>query len=206
MGFYNDVILPWCVDLSCGAKELAPKRQQTVAELSGDVLEVGFGSGLNLRFMPASVTRVLAVEPSQRARKIAAKRVAKARCAVEFVGLDAQGIQLPDRSVDAALSTFTLCTIPDVAAALTEIRRVLKPGGRLFVLEHGRAPDEGVARWQDRLNGMQKKIAGGCHINRDIAALLRDAGFGDARLEQAYFEHMPRTHGYLYQGSAVRGS
>ncbi len=204
MGFYDDVILPWCIDLSCGMKALAPKRAATAAELSGSVLEVGFGSGLNLRHLPAGVSKLLAVEPSLRARKIAAKRVARARCPVEFVGLDAQGIQLPDGSVDAALSTFTLCTIPDVAAALAEIRRVLKPGGRLFVLEHGRAPDQGVARWQDRLNGIQKKIAGGCHINRDIPALLRAAGFTDERLEAAYFEQMPRTHGYLYQGSARR--
>lgn len=201
MGFYNDVVLPWCIDLSCGMRALGPKREQTAAELTGTVLEVGFGSGLNLRYLPPGTQKLLAVEPSERARAIAQKRVAKARCPVEFVGLDAQGIQLPDASVDAALSTFTLCTIPDVAAALAEIRRVLKPGGRLFVLEHGRAPDRGVARWQDRLNGIQKKIAGGCHINRDIPKLLRAAGFTDERLEAAYFEQMPRTHGYLYQGS-----
>jgi ubiquinone/menaquinone biosynthesis C-methylase UbiE len=204
MGVYNDVILPWCIELSCGMKALGPEREKTAAGLSGDVLEVGFGSGLNLRYLPASVKRLLAVEPSLRARKLAEKRIAKARCPVEFVGLDAQVLQLPDASADAALSTFTLCTIPDVESALREIRRVLKPGGRLFLLEHGRAPDPGVARWQDRLNGMQKLIAGGCHINRDMRALLRAAGFAPDDLSTAYFEQMPRTHGYLYRGSVAR--
>jgi len=204
MGFYNDFVLPWCIDLSCGMKALAPERELAVSGLSGDVLEVGFGSGLNLSYLPAAVKRVLAVEPSERARKIAQKRIDRARCEVQFVGLDAQGLALPDASVDAALSTFTLCTIPDVPAALREILRVLKPGGRLFVLEHGRAPDQGVARWQDRLNGVQKAIAGGCHINRDMRALLSAAGFDASGLESAYFEQMPRTHGYLFRGSVPR--
>lgn len=204
MGFYSKMILPWCIDVSCGMKALGPEREQTVAELSGDVLEVGFGSGLNLRYLPPAVKRLLAVEPSLRARELAKKRIAKARCAVEFVGLDAQVLQLPDASADAALSTFTLCTIPDVAGALREIRRVLKPGGRLFLLEHGRAPDPGVARWQDRLNGMQKVIAGGCHINRDMRSILGAAGFAADELSGGYFEQMPRTHGYLYRGSVAR--
>jgi ubiquinone/menaquinone biosynthesis C-methylase UbiE len=203
MGFYNDVVLPWCIDLSCGMKALMPEREKVSAGLSGSVLEIGFGSGLNLPFMPPSVTRVLAVEPSERARQIARKRVAQARCAVEFVGLDAQVIQLPDASADSALSTFSLCTIPDVERALSEVKRVLKPGGRLFVVEHGRAKDAGVARWQDRLNGVQKTICGGCNINRDISGLLRAAGFDASNIEQAYFADMPRTHGYLYKGAAL---
>ena len=204
MGFYSEVILPWCIDLSCGMKALAPEREKLLRGLSGSVLEVGFGSGLNLPFMPPDVTRVLAVEPSVRARKIAQKRVAAASCAVEFVGLDAQVIQLEDGSADAALSTFTLCTIPNVERALSEIRRILKPGGRLYVLEHGRAPDPGVSRWQDRLNGMQKVIAGGCNLNRDIRGLLRSAGFASEGVGGSYFKEMPRTHGYLYAGAAVR--
>jgi ubiquinone/menaquinone biosynthesis C-methylase UbiE len=204
MGFYSDVVLPWCIELSCGMKALRPERAKLAADLSGSVLEIGFGSGLNLPFLPAAVTRVLAVEPNERARKLAAKRVAAARCPVEFVGLDAQVIGLPDGSADTAISTFSLCTIPDVAAALAEIRRVLKPGGRLFVLEHGRAPDQGVARWQDRLNGIQRVIAGGCNVNRDIPGLMRAAGFDVSELAGAYFKEMPRTHGYLYRGGAAR--
>jgi ubiquinone/menaquinone biosynthesis C-methylase UbiE len=204
MGFYGDVILPWCIDLTCGMKALVPERAKIAAGLHGTVLEVGFGSGLNLPVLPAAVTRVLAVEPSLRARRIGRQRISAARCQIEFVGLDAQTIQLEASSADAALSTFTLCTIAHVEQALREIRRILKPGRRLFFLEHGRSPDAGVARWQDRLNGVQQVIAGGCNINRDIPALLTAAGFEPDAVDAAYFEKMPRTHGYLYSGSARR--
>lgn len=203
MSFYEDFILPWCIDWSCGVKALVPERAKVAAGLHGTVLEIGFGSGLNLPLLPAAVTRLLAVDPSRRARRIAERRIAAARCPVDFVGLDAQTIQLDDACADAALSTFTLCTIPDAVHALREIRRVLKPGGRLFFLEHGRAPDRGVARWQDRLNRMQQVTAGGCNINRDIPALLTEAGFQTGPVDAAYFAKMPRTHGYLYSGSAL---
>lgn len=204
MGFYENFILPWCIDLSCGMKALAPERARVAAGLSGTVLEVGFGSGLNLPFLPAAVSRVLAVEPNLRARAIAHKRIAAAACPVEFAGLDAETIQLNDASADSAISTFTLCTIPDAVRALREIRRILKPGGRLFVLEHGAAPDPGVARWQARLNRLQRAIAGGCNLNRDITGLLNAAGFTPDAVTSAYFPQMPRTHGYLFSGSALR--
>lgn len=203
MSFYDDFVLPWCIDVSCGMKALVPEREKVAAGLHGAVLEIGFGSGLNLPLLPAAVTHVLAVEPNQRARRLGEKRIAAARCQVEFVGLDAQVLQLEDARADTALSTFTLCTIPDAVHALREIRRVLKPGGRLFFLEHGRSPERGVARWQDRLNRMQQVIAGGCNINRDIPGLLKEAGFDLDPIAAAYFEKMPRTHGYLYSGSAV---
>lgn len=203
MSFYENFILPWCIEFSCGMKALVPRREKVAAGLHGTVLEVGFGSGLNLPVLPAAVTRVLAVEPSQRARRLGRKRIEAVRCPVEFVGLDAQALQLADACADTALTTFTLCTIPDAMHALREIRRVLKPGGRLVFLEHGRAPDIGVARWQDRLNRMQQVIAGGCNLNRDIPALLAAAGFEVGPTDAAYFEKMPRTHGYLYAGSAV---
>jgi SAM-dependent methyltransferase len=205
LGLYNDFVLPWCVDLSCGVKALAPARARVAAGLTGTVLEVGFGSGLNLPFMPHAVTRVLAVEPSERARRLAQKRVDQAGCEVQYAGLDAQRVQLDDATADCALSTFTLCTIPDVDLALAEIKRILKPGGRLFVLEHGLAPDAGVARWQARLNGFQRAIAGGCNLNRDIRGLLARAGFLADGITADYFPEMPRTHGYLYAGSAHGG-
>lgn len=203
MGFYNDFVLPWCIDLSCGMKALAPQRKRVASGLHGTVLEVGFGSGLNLPFMPAAVERVLAVEPSERARRLAQKRVEQSRCEVQYAGLDAQRVQLDDAVADCALSTFTLCTIPDVARALGEIKRILKPGGQLFLLEHGAAPDAGVARWQNRLNGFQQTVAGGCNLNRDIRAILEHAGFRAEALESGYFKEMPRTHGYLYSGVAT---
>ncbi|HEX6241781.1 MAG TPA: class I SAM-dependent methyltransferase [Polyangiales bacterium] len=203
MGFYNDFVLPWCIDVSCGMKALRPERRRLASDLHGTVLEVGFGSGLNLPFMPTAVTRVLAVEPSEGARRLAAKRVDEATCKVEFAGLDAQRVQLDDAVADCALSTFTLCTIPDAERALAEVKRILKPGGRLYVIEHGAAPDAGVARWQARLNGFQRTIAGGCNLNRDIRALLERAGFRADKIDAGYFPQMPRTHGYLYAGSAL---
>jgi ubiquinone/menaquinone biosynthesis C-methylase UbiE len=204
MSLYEDLVLPYCVELSCGMKALQPERSRISAELNGTLLEIGFGSGLNVPYYPAAVSQVLAVEPAERARKIARrKRLATSRCPVEFIGIDAQRVAAASASADSALSTFTLCTIPDAERALLEVKRILKPGGRLYFLEHGRAPDAGVRRWQDRLNGVQRAIAGGCTLNRDIPALLRSAGFELQGLEARYFPGIPRTHGYLYSGAAV---
>jgi ubiquinone/menaquinone biosynthesis C-methylase UbiE len=203
MGFYSDVVVPYCIEFSCGMKALAPEREKVTAGLSGRVLEIGFGSGLNLPFLPRGVSELLAVDPSERARKIGRKRIDGAACPITFVGLDAERIDHPDQSADAALSTFTLCTIPDGVRALREVKRILKPGARLHFLEHGRAPDAKVARWQDRLNGMQRVIAGGCNINRDMRDLLEEAGFRIESFQADYFPGMPRTHGYLCSGVAL---
>lgn len=202
MGFYSDAIVPYCIEFSCGIKALAPERRKATAGLSGRVLEIGFGSGLNLPHLPESVSEVLAVDPSGRARKLGKKRIDGASCAVTFVGLDAERIDCADASADAALSTFTLCTIADAVRALQEVRRILRPGAHLHFLEHGRAPDAKVARWQERLNGMQRAIAGGCNINRDMRQLLEQGGFRIESFEAAYFPGMPRTHGYLCSGVA----
>jgi ubiquinone/menaquinone biosynthesis C-methylase UbiE len=202
MGFYRDRVLPHCIDVACGLRELIPARQKLAQELRGTVLEIGFGSGLNLPYLPSNVTRVLAVEPSERARSIAKKRIESATCPVQFVGLDAEVLQVPDASADAALSTFTLCTIPDVLRALREVRRTLRAGGRLYFLEHGRAPEASIARWQDRLNGLQSRICGGCQLNRDIPVLLEQAGFVVETVDATYIPRTPRTHGYVYSGWA----
>ena len=204
MGFYDDFVVPYLIDVCCGMKDLVPERQKATSGLSGAVLEIGFGSGLNLPHYPREVTRVLAVDPSERARHLGRKRIAAAHCPVETIGLDAEVIGAGDATADTALSTFTLCTVPSAERALCEVHRILKPGGRLFFLEHGRAPDPGVARWQDRLNGLQGAICGGCNLNRDIAALVEGAGFRLETREMAYFPKMPRTHGFLYRGTAVR--
>ncbi len=202
MGFYSERILPHCIDLACGVKDLVPARQRIAGKLSGTVLEIGFGSGLNLPYLPAAVTHVLAVDPSERARAIGRQRIESALCPVEFVGLDAEKLQLADGVADTALTTFTLCTIPMAEQALREVKRVLKPGGQLFFLEHGRSPDAAVARWQDRLNGMQGFFCGGCQLNRDIPSMLQSAGFQLESLEVGYLPRVPRTHGYIYSGSA----
>ena len=204
MGCWSERVVPWCIELCCGSKAIATEREKALAGLSGTVLEIGFGSGLNVPLYPVGVARVLAVDPSERARRIGRKRIAAARCPIDTVGLDAESIRLDSSAADNALSTFTLCTIPDAERALVEVRRILRPGGRLFFLEHGRAPDARVARWQDRLNGLQRAIAGGCNINREIPALVEAAGFRVESLE-AYYAPGPPTHAYFYRGVAVAG-
>ena len=169
--------------------------------MQGDVVEVGFGSGHNVAYYPPEVDRVLAVEPSIVARRLAGQRVAASTLAVEFVELDGHDLALPDNCADAAVSTFTLCTIPDVARALAELARVLRPGGRLHFLEHGLSPDPKVVTWQHRLTPLQKRVFGGCHFDRPIAELLTAAGFRVVALENSYLSG-PKTPGYLYEGIA----
>jgi ubiquinone/menaquinone biosynthesis C-methylase UbiE len=154
-----------------------PLRERVCEGLEGEVVEIGFGSGLNIPFYPASVSRVSAVEPADIGWKLAHKRLAATQVPIERSGLDGQSLPFPDNSFDTALSTWTMCTIPDIDAALTEVRRVLKPGGRLHFIEHGLAPDEPVQRWQHRMEPVQKRVFGGCHLTRPIVPLLTNAGF-----------------------------
>ena len=186
MSFYETTILPHLVDFSCGSKGYQRWREKTAAGLSGTVLEVGFGSGLNLGAYPAEVSKVLAVEPSETAVRMAQRRIRETGVHVEHVGLDGQRIELADESCDGALCTFTLCTIPNADAALQEVRRILRPGGQLHVLEHGLAPDHSVLAWQQRLEPLQRRIAGGCHLTRDPIALLIANGFETSQTTQRY--------------------
>ena len=192
MGFYDDRVLPRVINVVCGMKAMEPLRERVCAGLHGQVLEIGFGSGLNVPHYPREVTKVAAVEPADLGWKLASGRVSESSVPVERVGLDGQSLPLADSSCDTALSTFTLCTIPDAGAALREVRRVLKPGGTLHFLEHGLAPDEGVQRWQHRLEPLQKRIAGGCHLTRQAPDLLRAAGFEVEELDQFYEPGSPK--------------
>lgn len=203
MGLYGEQVLPRVINVVCGMKAMRPLRQRTCEGLHGRVLELGFGSGHNVPHYPEAVTGVAAVEPADTGWKLAQKRVGASAVPVERVGLDGQSLPLLDDSCDTALSTFTLCTIPDVAAALAEVRRVLKPGGTLHFLEHGLAPDEKVRRTQHRLEPIQKRIAGGCHLTREIDDLLRDAGFEVTELDEFYEDGSPRFLGADYLGVAV---
>lgn len=201
VGFYRERILPRCIDLMLGNKEFAKVRRMATDGLHGDVLEIGFGSGLNLPHLPREVTSVWTVDPSPGAMRLAAKRIVASNIPVRTGGLDGARLELPDERFDAALSTMTLCTIPDVVTALREVRRVLKPGSALHFAEHGLAPDAKVARRQDRFNGLQNRIAGGCNLNRDIPALLRAAGFELDELSNFYLDG-PKLLGYMSVGKA----
>ncbi len=202
MGFYGDQVVPRFTDLIMSRGDLTPIRARVAASLEGDVLEVGFGSGLNVPHYPAAVARVCAVDPATIGRKLAAKRVASSSVRVEYVGLDGQLLPLKSASIDHVLMTWTLCSIPDVDRALSEIRRVLRAGGRFHFVEHGRSPDREVAVWQDRLTPLQRRVAGGCHLNRPIDQLLLNAGFRLIRMEN-YYANGPRPFGYMFEGVAA---
>ena len=177
MGWYRERVLPHLIDRACGTADLQVWRERVMQGLSGSVVEIGFGSGLNVASYPAEITVVYAVEPAEVARRLAATRIAESPVSVEHVGLRGEEIPLDDESCDNALSTFTLCTIPDAAAALAELRRVLKPGGELHFLEHGLSPDPKIARWQHRLDPIEQRLADGCHLTRDPVAMVEAAGF-----------------------------
>jgi ubiquinone/menaquinone biosynthesis C-methylase UbiE len=203
MSRYEEQVLPRLVDLTCGGKGMEKFRSRTVEGLSGTIVEIGFGSGLNAPVYPAEVTRVLAVEPSLVARERSTRHTGRTSATIEFVGLDGATLPLDDASCDGALCTFTLCTIPDVHAAVAELFRVVRPGGRFHFLEHGRAPDESVRVWQRRLEPMQRRLAGGCHLTRDAEAMVSDAGFEIVELDRRYVRG-PKPYCYFTIGKALR--
>ena len=204
MSFYERHILPWMIHHACGARPLMRQRARVVPLASGRVLEIGAGSGHNLPlYDPARVECVWALEPSEGMRARAAANLRKSRVGVQWLDLPGERVPLEDCSVDTVLMTYTLCTIPDWRAALGQMRRVLKPEGRLIFLEHGAAPEPGVRRWQDRLNGGWQRIGGGCNLNREIPALIESAGFRITRGESAYLPGTPRTMGFNYWGEAT---
>ena len=204
MGWWTDHVVPRVVDRSLSTAEVQPLRAETCAGLVGRVLEVGFGSGLNVAHYPETVTEVRAVEPNDVGWRLAAPRIGAGRVPVVRSGLDGQRLTEPDGSVDAVLSTFTMCTIPDLRPALAEMARVLRPGGALHFAEHGRSPDVAVARWQDRLQPFYGPTAGGCHLGRPIAEELRRAGFAIDELSTSYLPGpaLSRPFAYTYVGRA----
>jgi len=204
LGFYDNHILPHVINAACGGKPVAKQRQKIVPQAEGRVLEIGMGSGLNIPFYDVNkVEMVWGLEPSEGMRKKARPRVEAAPFDLQWLGLPGEQIPLDENSADTIVLTYTLCTIPDWKAALLQMRRVLKPGGKLLFSEHGKAPDEAVRQWQDRINPYWNKIAGGCHLNRDIPALLTEGGFEIKELESLYMPSTPKFAGFTYWGYAV---
>jgi ubiquinone/menaquinone biosynthesis C-methylase UbiE len=203
MGIYSRHIFPRVLDYLLRGEAVSRERRVTLAPLAGRVLEIGFGTGLNLRHYPEAVTGLTILDAERMLVGRVTRRIAAAPMPVEKLYLDASG-RLPfgDDTFDGVATTFTLCTIPDAAAALGEMRRVLKPTGLLAYLEHGHSDDRRVARWQDRLNPLQKLVACGCHLNRRIDALITNAGFAIEDLERAVIPGLPRVVGTIYRGTA----
>lgn len=203
MSFYEQHILPHVIDFACGDKVIMQERAEVLGAAEGRVLEVGMGSGLNLRYYnPDKVDFVWGLEPSEGMRRKAQKNLSASPVAVEWLGLPGEEIPLDDNSADTVVLTFTLCTIPDWQQALNQMRRVLKPGGKLLFCEHGAAPDAGVLKWQNRINPLWKKLAGGCHLNRPIPKYLADGGFHIDQIEADYLPKTPRIAGFRYRGVA----
>jgi ubiquinone/menaquinone biosynthesis C-methylase UbiE len=203
MGFYQEHVLPRFQDKVMARKPNRPVRARVCAGLQGTVVEVGFGTGLNARYYPAAVTKVVAIEPSRVCMRIAQPRIAKSPVPVEYGGLTGEHLDLPSAEFDAVLSTWTLCTIPNLDSALSEMRRILKPGGAFHFVEHGHAPDPKVARWQERLEPLNKRLAGGCHLTRHISEDIQRAGFEIEQIDRYYFEGEPKPMGFTYEGCAV---
>jgi ubiquinone/menaquinone biosynthesis C-methylase UbiE len=200
--WYERNVLPWLIDFACGMQSVSDQRRKVIPQARGRVLEIGLGTGLNLPFYDAGrVTELVGVEPALRMHRLALKRSRAAGMPVELVGIGAERLPLADAAFDTAVCTYTLCSIPDPVAALREVRRVLAPGGRLLFSEHGRAPDENVREWQARLQPWWSPLAGGCRLDRDIPAILREAGF-ELQVQSMYIPG-PRIASYHYWGVAT---
>lgn len=205
MSFYDKYILPSFLNCACGSKPIKYQRSKVVPLAEGVVLEVGIGSGLNIPYYDSTkISAIIGLDPSEELNNMAKKVAADKGLEVDFILGSAEAIPLPDNHVDSVLVTYTLCTIPDALSASKEMRRVLKPDGKMIFCEHGLAPDASVAKWQTRIDPYWEKIAGGCHLNRDIPQLIHSAGFNIQSMEQMYLPSTPKFAGYNYWGVATQ--
>ena len=204
MGIYHHCVFPCLLDLAMSSRVLAQPRRRTLARATGRILEIGFGTGRNLPHYPPEVQRIEAIDPDTDLDRYSAARIAAASIAVDFHHLDAERMPFATSSFDTVTCTLTLCSIPDVAHALSEVRRVLKPGGQFLFLEHGLAPDTRIARWQQRLEPLQQRLAGGCHLTRDPISLIGASGLRMQDATQYYLRGVPRFAGYMTEGCAAK--
>lgn len=206
MGVYSRIVLPRLLDFAMTMPELGSHRRQLLGTVTGNVLEIGFGTGANLPYYPKHIKKLTAIDANEGMTPFAKKRVAARGMEVDHRVLNAESLPFPDDSFDSVVTTWTLCSVGAVERALGEIRRVLKPEGKLFFLEHGLSPDARVKKLQQLLNPVNQVIAGGCRLTRDMASLVKDAGFSIETLEHYYIDKVPKTHGYMYQGLARKHS
>ncbi|HEX5273003.1 MAG TPA: class I SAM-dependent methyltransferase [Gemmataceae bacterium] len=204
MGFYAQVIVPLLCDFGLDRPFVARHRRELLAHAAGNILEIGFGTGLNLSHYPPHVRKLTAVDPNAGMYRRARGRVKRAGAEVDRRLLGGERLPFEDGTFDCVVSTFTLCSIEGVEQALREVCRALKPGGKFLFLEHGLSPDPKVRKWQRRLNGLQMRLAGGCHLDRDMRSLVSAQPFASVRVDEFYMEKVPRTHGYIYRGVATR--
>ena len=204
MSLYDKYVIPELIKFVCGREQFTQQRQAILPHAHGTVLDIGIGAGANLPFYQRDkVKHIFGLEPSQRLQEKASELAASIDREIEFINNGAEDIPLQNNSVDTAVITFTMCSIAEIQQAMEETRRVLKPGGQLLFCEHGMAPDARIQRWQNRLNPMWKKLAGGCHLNRDIPELIRQAGFKIEDIDSQYMKG-PRPFSFIYKGIAKR--
>jgi SAM-dependent methyltransferase len=204
MGFYTRVVFPRLCELLLNRPLIARRRHDLLAHAHGDILEIGFGTGLNLPHYPAHVRRIMTVDPNPGMHRLAQKRIEKTGIEVDQRLLGGEQLPSADGSFDCVVSTFTLCSIADVDCALAEVHRVLKADGKLLFLEHGLSPEPGVQKWQRRLNWLEMRLGDGCHLDRNMEALIARQPFSSVETEKFYLKRTPRTHGYLYRGIATK--
>jgi ubiquinone/menaquinone biosynthesis C-methylase UbiE len=204
LGFFSQVIVPRLCDFVLNKALLARHRRELLAHACGDVLEIGFGTGLNLPYYPERVHKLTAVDPNPGMHRLAQKRIKQTGIEVDQHVLGGERLPFEDGRFDCAVSTFTLCSIEEVAQALREVCRVLKSGGMFLFLEHGLSPEPGVHKWQRRLNWLQVRLANGCHLDRNMRELVAAQPFASVDVEEFYLERTPKIHGYLYRGVATK--
>jgi ubiquinone/menaquinone biosynthesis C-methylase UbiE len=204
VGLYAQVVFPRLCDLILGRPCVARQRRALLAHARGNILEIGFGTGLNLACYPEHVRRITTIDPSAGMHRLARSRIRRAGIEVDARQLSSERLPFADHTFDCVVSTFTLCSIEDVEKALSEAYRVLKSSGRFLFLEHGLSPDAAVQRWQRRLNWLEMKLADGCRLDRDMLALITGQPFSAIEMDSFYLERTPRTHGYLYRGVATK--
>ncbi|WP_066383573.1 class I SAM-dependent methyltransferase [Anabaena sp. CA = ATCC 33047] len=205
MGFYSQKILPYLLDWSLSNPNLAKYRQEILAQVKGEVLEIGFGTGVNLSYYPKELQKLITVDINPGVAKLAEKRIQASSIIVDYRVLNGESLPMKDNTFDSVVSTFTLCSIAQVAAALKEIYRVLKPGGKFFFIEHGLSKDSQIQAWQNRLTPIQKVIGDGCHLNRNIRQLVEQQ-FDHVIIEEMYADSLPKIVGYLYKGVATKAT